>query len=336
MRIDVSIMGTPLERVPASVETLARAGVDGIFSAEGPHDVFAPLFLAAGTPSHMALMTNAAIAFPRNPIHLAHSAFDLQRLSRGNFRLGIAPQVLAHIERRFGLTWSDPLGRMEDLIGALRAIFSNWQDGQALDYRGAYYAHTLMTPMFSPGPLEWGAPRIILGGLGPSMTKLAASSADGVSILPFNSEELLHSTSAPAIEQGLDASGRTRDAFEVICGVIVGLGDDDGELENASMSTRSLLGFYGSTKAYGRVLESIDRAEAGPRLAALVRQGGYAEVADLVDKVMVDRLAVVAPPEEAAQRVLERLGWFADRVAVFFPFEPTPEQLQRFVSVLHG
>lgn len=336
MKIDVSIMGTALEDVSTKVESWSSAGVDGIFSAEGPHDVFAPLYLAAAGTSEMALMTNAAIAFPRNPIHLAHSAFDLQRLSRGKFRLGIAPQVPAHIERRFGLTWSDPLGRMEELIGALRAIFATWQEGSELNYFGQYYTHTLMTPMFSPGPSEWGVPRIVLGGLGPAMTKLAAAKADGVSILPFNSEELLRATTAPSIEAGLSSMGRSRDQFEVICGVIVGLGDDDIELDRATLSAKALLGFYGSTKAYGRVLDSIDRGQRGPELAALVRRGGFDEVADLVDDDMVARLAVVARPEDAAQKVLERCGWLADRVAVFFPSEPTPQQLQRFVAGLHG
>lgn len=50
---------------------LQDAGASGVFTFEGPHDVFAPLTLAA-TVGGLDLMTNVAIAFPRNPIQLAH------------------------------------------------------------------------------------------------------------------------------------------------------------------------------------------------------------------------------------------------------------------------
>ena len=54
---------------------LREAGASGVFTFEGPHDVFAPLTLAS-TVGGLDLMTNVAIAFPRNPIHLAHQAND--------------------------------------------------------------------------------------------------------------------------------------------------------------------------------------------------------------------------------------------------------------------
>ena len=41
--------------------------------------------------------------FPRNPMHLAYQAWDLQKFSDGNFCLGIGSQVKAHIEKRFGV-----------------------------------------------------------------------------------------------------------------------------------------------------------------------------------------------------------------------------------------
>src|SRR6202012_2530956 len=67
---------------------LRDAGAGGVATFEGPHDVFAPLTLAATVPG-LELMTNVAIAFPRNPIHLAHQANDHQLLSSGRFILGL-------------------------------------------------------------------------------------------------------------------------------------------------------------------------------------------------------------------------------------------------------
>lgn len=59
---------------------LREAGASGVFTFEGPREVFTPLVLAS-TVKGLDLMTNVAIALPRNPIQLAHQANDLQEIS---------------------------------------------------------------------------------------------------------------------------------------------------------------------------------------------------------------------------------------------------------------
>lgn len=99
-----------------------------MFTFEGPHDVFTPLTLAS-TVGGLDLMTNVAIAFPRNPIHLAHQAIDHQLLSQGRFVLGLGTQIRTQIEKRFGADFDRPVDRMVELIAALRAIFATWSTG---------------------------------------------------------------------------------------------------------------------------------------------------------------------------------------------------------------
>src|SRR3954471_15548409 len=136
-----------------------EAGASGVFTFEGTNDVFAPLTLAS-TVGCLDLMTNVAIAFPRNPIHLAHQAIDHQLLSEGRFALGLGTQIRTQIEKRFGADFDKPVARMTELIAALRAIFHAWETGERLDFRGEYYRHTLMTPTFSPGKNPYGPPPI--------------------------------------------------------------------------------------------------------------------------------------------------------------------------------
>lgn len=336
MEIDLSLMTVPLEQVAATAGALADLGADGFFTAEGPHDVMGPLYLAAAGAPGTALMTNAAVGFPRNPIHLAHSAFDLQRLSGGRFRLGVAPQVAAHITRRFGLDWSQPVERMADLVAALHAIFATWQEGVPLAHEGPFYRHTLMTPMFSPAPLAAGPPPVIVGALGPAMTTMAASVADGISILPFCSEALLRSATAPCIEAGLLAAGRTRPDIEVVCGAIVGVGRTEEERQAAHAGVTALLGFYGSTPAYQRVLASIGREDVHEPLRALVREGRFGELSTLVDDEMVAALAIVGTPDEVAGRLVERFGWLADRLALFIPSDPSSATLSTLFAELRA
>ena len=88
----------------------------------------------------------------------AYSAWDVHRLSGGRLVLGLGTQIRPHVTRRYAMPWSDPAARMREYVEALRAIWSTWQDGVPLDFRGRYYQHTLMPPLFRPGAAPSGPP----------------------------------------------------------------------------------------------------------------------------------------------------------------------------------
>ena len=127
MKIDTMLGG--LEDAPAHARRLEELGVDGAFTFEGPHDVFTPLILAAGATTTLELATNVAIAFPRNPVQLAHQAYDLQLLTHGRFSLGLGSQIRAQVEKRYGASFDRPIARIRELVGALRSIFATWETG---------------------------------------------------------------------------------------------------------------------------------------------------------------------------------------------------------------
>jgi probable F420-dependent oxidoreductase len=333
VKVDLGLTGVALSQVAARTDALAGLGADGVYCAEGPHDIFVPLTLAAGR-APLSVTTNAAVALPRNPIHLAHAAHDLQVLSEGRFRLGLAPQVQAHITKRFGLEWSSPVARMRELVGALRAIFASWQDGRSLRFEGEYYRHTLMTPMFSPGPTQFGSPPILLGALGPQMTRMTAEVADGLIILPFNSRRSLTELTMASVQEGLARRDSADSAFEVMCGVIVGVGETDEEIVNARRGVKALLGFYGSTPAYRRVLEIEGRGDLQGTLSTLVRLGQWTELADQLPEELVDLLAICGTPQQCAERLRAKVGDVADRVALFMPVEPGDAALAELVRLL--
>ena len=77
---------------------LAAIGYDGVYTLEGSWDPFYPLVIASEHAPQLDIATGIAVAFPRNPMHLAYQAWDLQKFSQGKFMLGIGPQVKAHIE----------------------------------------------------------------------------------------------------------------------------------------------------------------------------------------------------------------------------------------------
>src|SRR3569623_66398 len=111
MKLDVQL-SAPLGHEAEAARRLEAAGFDGVFTFEGPHDVFFPLVGAATAGTALDLMTNVAIAFPRSPMVLAHSAWDLHALSGGRFRLGLGSQVRAQIEKRYGAAFDRPAERL--------------------------------------------------------------------------------------------------------------------------------------------------------------------------------------------------------------------------------
>ena len=332
MKIDTMLSG--LQEAPDHARRLEALGVDGAFTFEGPHDVFTPLVLDAGATSTLVLATNVAIAFPRNPVQLAHQAYDLQLLSGGRFTLGLGSQIRAQVEKRYGAQFDRPIARMRELIGALRAIFATWETGERLDFRGEFTSHTLMPPMFNPGPNPFGPPPIALGGLGPQMVRMAAEVADGLLVMPFNTGRHFRERTVPAIDEGLARAGRDRSDLTVTGEVIVCCGRDEAELETARVAGRWLLSFYASTPAYRPVLEAEGWEDLQPELNTLSKSGRWEEMPGMIDDHMLTTLAAVGSPKEVAAEVVERFDGRIDRVGFYTPYLIAEETLGAMVAEL--
>jgi len=316
----------------ARADILREAGASGVFTFEGPHDVFAPLTLAS-TVGGLDLMTNVAIAFPRNPIQLAHQAWDHQLLSGGRFTLGLGTQVRTQVEKRYGAAFDRPVARMAELVGALRAIFATWESGQRLDFRGEFYRHTLMTPTFNPGPNPFGPPPIYVGALGPRLTRATAEVADGLLVMPFSSSRFLAEATMPAVRAGLSAAGRDPSGFALVPEVIVSAGTDDADHD----ATRRLLAFYGSTPAYRPVLDLHGWGDLQPELHALTKQGRWAEMGALISDEVLHTLAACGTPAQIADHVRARVAGadgMADTVCLYQPGPIAPEVLAGVVEAL--
>lgn len=333
MLLDLQLDARP-DVAAARAAELVAAGADGLFTFEGPHDVFLPLASVAGRVE-ADLMTNVAIAMPRSPVHLAHAAWDLQLMSRGRFRLGLGSQVRPHVENRYGATWSPPAARMREIVLAVKAILASWQDGTPLDFRGEHTRHTLMPPTFVPGPNPYGPPPVLLGALGPVMTRTAAEVADGLLVMPFHSERHFRERTLPAVEEGLRRAGRDR--VDVFPQAILAMGRTEEELAAATEGVRLLLAFYGSTPAYRPVLDIEGWGDLQPELNALSKRGDVAAMGSLVTDEMVGTLAVRGTPEQCADDLTRRFGDVADRVCAYFPgHDPGSEQIASLARVLAG
>ncbi|RAV09553.1 LLM class F420-dependent oxidoreductase [Mycolicibacterium sp. GF69] len=327
MKVMTALFG-PTDAIERA-QMLRDAGAGGVFIFEGPHDVFAPLTLASAVDG-LDLMTNVAIAFPRNPIQLAHQAYDHQLLAKGRFTLGLGTQVRAQVEKRYGAAFDHPVARMTEMVGALRAVFAAWETGERLDFRGEYFQHTLMTPTFNPGPNPYGPPPIYLGALGPRLTRATAAVADGLLVMPFGSKRFLHEVTMPEVRAGLSEAGRTIDEFAVVPEIIVSVGSDDGE----HAAARRLLAFYGSTPAYRPVLDVHGWGELQPELNALSKQGRWQEMGTLIDDDVLHTIAACGSPSEVAAHIRDRVDGVSDRICLYQPGPIAIDALAQIVDAL--
>ncbi|MBU2695809.1 TIGR03617 family F420-dependent LLM class oxidoreductase [Pimelobacter sp. 30-1] len=335
MLLDLQLGGRP-DQARERARELTAAGAAGLFTFEGPHHVFLPLAAVAGEVD-ADLMTNVAIAMPRSPMHLAHTAWDLQLMSGGRFRLGLGSQIRPHIEKRYGARWSPPAARMREIVAAVRTILHSWQEGTRLDFRGEHTTHTLMPPTFVPGPNPHGPPPVLLGALGPLMTRTAAEVADGLLVMPFHSRRHFQERTLPAIAEGLAAAGRSPGDLAVHPQAIVAMGRTEDELAAARAGVRGLLAFYGSTPAYRPVLDVEGWSDLQPELNRLSKTGEVAAMTALVDDRMLATLAVTGTPEECAAEIGRRFAGVAgvNRVCCYFPgYEPPLDQVAALAAAL--
>jgi len=316
MKIDAALTTFHLDEVPAAARAIEAQGYDGLFTFEGKGDPFLPLVLAAEHTERVELATAIALAFPRSPMNLAYLGHDLQVQSKGRFILGLGSQIKTHVEKRYSAVWSHPAARMRELVLAVRAIWTCWNEGARLDFRGRFYTHTLMTPIFEPGPSPYGPPRIFLAGVQPRMTEVAGEVADGLLVHPLNSRRFLEASLLPAIGRGLAKSGRARADFAVSCQVIVATGTTADEVAQSRQLARQQLAFYGSTLAYRPVLEAHGWGALQEELHALSKRGEWVAMGERITDEMLDTFAISGLPEELPAKLHARYGGLVERLAL--------------------
>jgi probable F420-dependent oxidoreductase len=323
MKVDAPIYS--FDAPEPEVRRLEAKGYAGAFTFEGQHDPFFPLLLAARASERIELYTAVAIGFSRNPMILANIGWDLQQLSKGRFILGLGTQIKAHIERRFSMPWSHPAARMREMVLAIKEIWRCWQTRERLDFRGEFYQHTLMTPVFSPSPSDYALPPIFLAGVGPRMTEVAGEVADGFFVHPFGTRESLRQLTLPALARGLARSGRSLEAIETSAQLMICSGTSDEEIARIRQSTKQQIAFYGSTPAYRPILEVHGWGELERDLNRMSKEGKWTEMTGLVSDEILEAVAVCAPMKDVAKKIRERCDGKIDRVSLVAHWTKDPD-----------
>jgi probable F420-dependent oxidoreductase len=315
-----------LVAVIAHAKRVEALGYDGIHVAETIHDALGAALLVAEHTSRLAVRTSVALAFTRSPTLTAYAAWDLSKISGGRFQLGLGTQIRQNIEDRYAMPFSDdPLGRLRDYVGAVRAVFASFRTGEPPTYESSHYRVTRMQPYFNPGPdTTTVVPPIYLGGVQRGACALGGAVADGFVTHPTNSNPLyLETICRPGLAEGAARAGRQLETgnFELVIGTQVITGSSPHALRQERERQRRLLAFLYSTPAYRPTLDLYGWGELGPQLRQLIREERWDGLAALLSDDVIDALVPSGTFEELPDLLRARFGALGEGIVVSPPEE---------------
>jgi probable F420-dependent oxidoreductase len=321
MRLDATLRDYDLRAVPEYACRAEAIGYDCLWTSETQHDPFMPLAVAATVTSSIKLGTSIAVAFPRSPMVIAYTAWDIQKASAGRFILGLGSQVKAHNQRRFSVKFESPGPKLREVVLALRAIWNCWQNGTPLRFNGEFYNFDLMTPFFNPGPIAHPKIAVFIAGVNRYMCRMAGEVCDGLHVHPFHTPKYLREYVHPAVEEGLRASGRSRQDFAYATSSFVIVGDTEREQAHNAGAVRQQIAFYASTRTYEPVLAAHGWEGVGPELHRKSLEGDWKGMARLITDEMLDTIAISGTYESIGTKLRERYAGLLDRIALYQPYE---------------
>ncbi|MDV3293654.1 MAG: TIGR03617 family F420-dependent LLM class oxidoreductase [Nitrososphaerales archaeon] len=321
MKIDAELFAMAPADVPALSRKAEEFGFDCVWFNETRHDPFVQLSLAAVNTKRSMIGTSIALAFTRSPTTLAYASWDLQALSSGRLILGLGSQVKGHIERRFGMKWESPAAKMREVVMALRAVWECWQTGSKLDFQGRFYKLDLMTPFFSPGPIDNPRIPIYIAAVNEGMCRVAGEVGDGLHVHPLHTPRYLDEVIFPALSKGLTKAKRRREAVAVAASVFAAIGATEAEVRAVKSFYRTQIAFYASTRSYRKVMELHGWGDVCDRLHALSVKGEWKQMeAEITDDILSE-FVVEGSWKDAGGKLRRRYRDSVDRVRLYMPFD---------------
>ena len=304
MRIAVAF--SPLrDATPADIlawaERAEALGYAGVFVPESFNDSLAYAQAVAHVTRRVRVGTAITNVYLRHPTLLAEQAAAVQEFSGGRLALGLGVGHRA-VNEPLGFRMDDPLGKMREVIGVLRAA---WVKGP-----------------HQPRPTT--APAILAAALAPRMIELAGELADGAI---FNLFPLARYPRAlDALRRGAARAGRDPARLEVVHFTTCYLVPDRSA---ALHEAKRMLARYASLPFYGNMLAASGfRAEVeAVRAAWQARDVAAAERA--VSDAMADAVTLVGEPARCRERLAAYAAAGATSTIVF----PNPVGESRAAAV---
>ena len=290
-----------------------QAGIEGLWGIQLPGPAFLPLATAAAGTERVKLGTGISLAFVRTPLETATSALDLDVISGGRTVLGIGPSVQFVNENWHGIPYEKPLARLRETVTLVRRIIEQGHTGEFGKYEGEFYSADL-TGIPLPKPVRPSIP-IYLPALFSRAAHLAGEIGDGLAGHPIWSLKWIQDTVVPAVSEGLQQSGKSRQDFDLNLWSYVAIHADR---KQAIDDARGQVSFYSSIAQYEKYFAAHGFGDAARKAAEAAQRGDMQATRNAIPDEMVETFSIAGTPDEVQER-LAAVWQVADSVTVFPP-----------------
>ena len=316
MQLDIIAHPGALTASQAHAREVEAAGFGAVWWTDAGRSAYLAATASALGTERLQIGTGIAVAFPRSPMVTAGIAWELADATRGRFVLGLGSQVKTHIERRYSTEFDPPGPRMKEYVQAVKAIFRAFRGDEKLSFSGRYYDFSLLPSAWSPGPIDVPAPPVYISAVLPYMSRVVGEVADGIHVHPLHSPAYVRDVQIPAIQKGLDRSGRSLGDITFSVPIMTAVGDSDEELAKTREHARLMIGFYGSTPPYAPIFDHHGFSGLTQELNALQKRGDVKGMLGLVTDEVLDHYTVSAGWNELGPKLVERYRDLAPNVRV--------------------
>lgn len=244
--------------------------------------------------------TGVAYAFARSPFVHASAMRHVDRLAPGRAFLGLGAGTRRMNEDWFAAPSDRPLGRMADMVGAIRSYLTA-PNRRPVRHDGEFYPidATIMAPVL--GALEIP---IVLGAFNPGMLRTAGRVADGIIGHGLFTDRWWEETVDPSLAGGAESSGR--DSGELLRWGWVITAVDDADPARAEREARLMVGFYVTVKTYDSLTSMHGWDDGVADIRNAFRSGDFDAMAAAVPAEMLEATAVFGTTSEARDRMAAR------------------------------
>jgi len=244
--------------------------------------------------------TGVAYAFARSPFVHASAVRHVDRMAPGRVFLGLGSGTRRMNESWFAAPADRPLGRMGDMVGAIRAYLEA-PNMKPVQYDGEFYPidAAIMAPVLGPIDVP-----IVLGAFNEGMLRVAGRVADGIIGHGLFTDRWWNETIDPNLAIGAADADRDPAGLRRWGWVITSVDDDDPA--RAERDARLMIGFYVTVKTYDTLtsLHGWDDGVAAVRNA--FRNNDIDGMAAAVPQDMLDSIAIYGTTAEARDRIAAR------------------------------
>jgi len=287
--------------------------VEHHFTSYGGYSPDPSVFLAACAQRapRMRMVTGAVLPAFNHPLKLAGQLAMLDALCGGRLDVGVARAFMPYEFDGFGVSMEESRPRFEEGIRALRRLWTE----ERVTFEGEYYETKDATVYDKP---DTPIPVYVAAG-GPLVARYAGRSGDGFICTSGKGEELYVDKLLPAVDEGLEKSGRTRDDIDRMIEIKLSW---DPDHDQAVANTRFWAALALTAEQKHGTSDPLEMEKLGDELS---------------DEQVASRWIVSADPEEVVAKVKQYVDWGFDHLVFHGPGHDQSRFLTTFAQqVLPG